>query len=342
MFVLSALYCVGADFAWDLPHSFPKPVVPAGTQMSVAKVELGRYLFYDKRLSGNGTQSCATCHRQELAFTDGRATARGSTGQDHPRSAMSLVNIAYASSLTWSDPALHTLEEQALVPMTSQHPVELGFKQLPTDPLYRMLFPKAFPSVKDPFTLTYIADALAAFERTIIFARSPYDRFYYAGDRAAISDSAQRGQAIFFGEARCSRCHGGIDLTDGEYHNTGLYNMPGTLHYPWPNLGIYLRTRKPQDAGRFRTPTLRNIALTAPYMHDGSIATLEEVLDHYASGGRVILTGPYAGNGHENPYLDSRMEVLKLTPQNRADLLAFLRSLTDTELTQDPRFSNPW
>ena len=176
--------------------------------MSQAKALLGRYLFYDKRMSVNGTQSCASCHRQELAFTDGRATALGATGQDHPRSAMSLVNVAYAGALTWSNPNLRSLEEQALIPMLSEHPVELGLRgrvnaflnQLPADPVYRALFPRAFPEAQDPFTLANVAKALAAFERTIISARSPYDRYHFGGDPRAISDSAQRGEALFFGD----------------------------------------------------------------------------------------------------------------------------------------------
>jgi len=331
--------------------------------MSQAKVQLGRYLFYDTRMSVNGKQSCASCHRQELAFTDGRATAVGATGQDHPRSAMSLVNVAYLGVLTWSDSTLRTLEEQALIPILAEHPVELGLKgrvdvflrQLATDKAYRPLFAQAFPGEKDPYTLANVAKALACFERTIISAASPYDRFYFGGDPTAISDSAQRGQAIFFGDevAGCFHCHSGFNFSDAtvyqgsrttpiQFHNTALYNMPGTFHYPWPNLGIYRQTKKPTDAGKFRTPPLRNIELTAPYMHDGSIATLEEVLDHYAAGGRTIPGGPYAGRGHDNPNRDTRMTGFTLTPQNRRDLLAFLRSLTDTSVTHDPRFSSPW
>lgn len=351
------------DYVWDLPRGFPKPRVPASNPMSQAKALLGRYLFYDKSMSVNGMQSCASCHRQELAFTDGRATAMGATGQDHPRSAMSLVNVAYAGALTWSNPNLRSLEEQALIPMLSNHPVELGLggrvnsflKQLPGDPVYRALFPKAFPEAKDPFTLASCAKALATFERTIISARSPYDRYHFGGDAGAISDSAQRGEALFFGDvvAGCFRCHGGFNFSDAiayegsgnapvKFHNTALYNMPGTFPYPWPNLGVYRQTKKRADIGKFKAPSLRNVALTAPYMHDGSAATLEDVLDHYAAGGRNISSGPYAGRGHDNPYRDARITGFTLTAQNRQDLLAFLRSLTDTELTTDARFSNPW
>jgi cytochrome c peroxidase len=127
-----------------------------------------------------------------------------------------------------------------------------------------------------------------------------------------------------------------------EFHNTGLYNLPGLFSYPAVNLGVYEHTKRLADVGKFRTPTLRNVELTAPYMHDGSIGTLEEVLDHYAAGGRTISSGAFAGRGHDNPHKDARMTGIDLTAQNRADLIAFLRSLTDTEVTRDPRFSNPW
>ncbi|MGC9948632.1 MAG: MbnH family di-heme enzyme [Bryobacteraceae bacterium] len=338
-------------YHWNLPRGFPIPRVPAGNPMSEVKARLGRYLFYDQRLSVNGKQSCATCHRQELAFTDGRATSVGATGEMHPRSAMSLVNVAYSAALTWSDPALRSLEEQALVPMFSEHPVELGLRghadavlaALRADPIYRELFPLAFPephASHNVFTIANVARALATFERTIVSARSPYDRFHTGGEEDAISESAKRGETVFFSDpvAACFRCHGGFNFSDAvafegsgagavKFHNTALYEV-----YAGPNRGIFEHTRKPSDAGKFKAPSLRNIALTAPYMHDGSIATLEEVLDHYAAGGR----------GHGNPNKDPLIRKVELTPQNRVDLIAFLRSLTDAALLRDPRFSNPW
>ena len=354
----------GVDtYQWDLPNGFPKPRVPVSNPMSQAKARLGRYLFYDRRLSVNGTQSCATCHQQELAFTDGRAVAIGATGQDQPRSAMSLVNVAYSGVLTWSNPNLRSLEKQALIPMFDEHPVELGLRgmedavlsRLRSDSIYRELFPKTFPGAKDPFTFENVVKALATFERIIISARSPYDRYYRGGDRNAISDSAKRGEALFFtdGVAGCFRCHGGFNFSDAtdyegnasspvQFHNTGLYNVPAEFSYPQPNLGLFQHTKRRADVGKFKAPSLRNIALTAPYMHDGSTATLEDVLDHYADGGRTITTGPFAGRGHDNPNKDVRITGINFTKQNREDLLAFLRSLTDTALIHDPRFSNPW
>lgn len=352
-----------AEYKWDLPNGFPKPRVPADNPMSVAKVRLGRHLFYDKRLSVNGTTSCATCHRQELAFTDGRAKAIGATGQTHPRSAMSLVNVAFSAALTWSNPQLRLLEKQATGPMFAVDPVEMGLlgqetkalRDLRADPVYRELFPSVFPGQEDPFTIVNVARAMAAFERTIISARSPYDRYYFAGERDAISDSARRGETIFFGDplAGCYQCHGGFnfsDMTDHEerpsppaqFHNTGLYNLAGKFSYPGPNLGLYEHTKSPADVGKFKSPSLRNIELTAPYMHDGSIATLEEAIDHYAAGGRTIASGPYAGQGYANPNKDRQVAKFALTPQNRKDLLAFLLSLTDREIVRDPRFSDPW
>ncbi|MGO9257091.1 MAG: MbnH family di-heme enzyme [Bryobacteraceae bacterium] len=355
--VLGAVWLSAAQpYHWDLPKGFSQPAVPAGNPMSEVKVRLGRYLFYDARLSVNGKQSCSTCHRQELAFTDGRAAAVGATGQSHPRSAMSLVNVAYSAMLTWSDPAVRSLEQQALIPLLSEDPVEMGmggheqavFQELRGQPVYRDLFPLAFPEERGaratPFTLANVAKALAAFERTIISTRSPYDRYHLGGERDAISEAAKRGEVLFYSDpvAGCYRCHSGPNFTDGEFHNTGLYNVKGAFSYPWPNLGIYRHTKNPADVGKFRTPGLRNIALTAPYMHDGSVATLEEVLDHYAAGGRTLVSGPYAGCGRDNPHKDPRIGGIELTAQNRLDLLAFLRSLTDTELTRDPRFADPW
>jgi len=348
-------------YTWNLPKGFPKPYVPADNPMTAAKVELGRYLFYDTRMSVNGKAACATCHKQELAFTDGRAVGGGATGESHSRSAMSLVNVAYSAALTWSNPKLTRLEEQALTPMFGEHPVELGLREddgflpmLRRDARYQALFERAFPGDADRFTITNVTKALASFERSIISGRSPYDRYHYGGDDSALSDSAKRGEILFFNQhLSCFRCHGGFNFTDAtvseknperhiEFHNTGLYNLPGLLSYPAPNVGIYEYTKAAEDMGKFKVPTLRNIAVTAPYMHDGSIPTLEGVLDHYAAGGRKIVSGPYAGNGHDNPNKDPLIGGFTLSERDREDLIAFLQSLTDDALLHDPRFADPW
>jgi cytochrome c peroxidase len=339
------------SYSWNLPGGFAVPYVPADNPITSTKAELGRYLFYDKRLSANGQEACATCHRQELAFTDGRAVGVGATGELHPRSSMSLVNVAYAAVLTWSNPGLRDLEEQALMPMFGVHPIELGLRQgdgflarLESEPRYRTLFTRAFPADPQPFTILNVVRALACFERSIISARSPYDRYHYGGDDRAVSDSAKRGEVLFFSAPlSCFRCHGGSNFTDAtasaanagrkvEFHNTGLYNLPGPFSYPSPNLGIYEYTKAAADVGKFKTPTLRNIAVTAPYMHDGSIPTLEAVIDHYAAGGR----------GHDNPNKDPLIGGFRLSAQDRADLIAFLDSLTDDAVLHDPRYANPW
>ena len=189
-----------AGFDWNLPEGFPRPAVPSDNPMSNAKVELGRFLFYDKRISFNGKESCGSCHRQELAFTDGRAHAEGTTGQLHPRSSMSLANVGYVAYLTWANPALISLEEQALTPMLGEEPVELGLKgheqefirAIGSDEVYRRLFPVAFPGETDPYTLHNVTKAIASFERTIISVRSPYDRYRWGGDPSAISEAAKR------------------------------------------------------------------------------------------------------------------------------------------------------
>ncbi len=349
-----------AGYAWNLPPGFPVPVVPADNPMAASKVLLGRYLFYDQRLSHNGTQACASCHQQALAFTDGRATSPGSTGAAGVRSAMSLVNVAYASTLTWANPLLLDLEHQALVPMFGTDPVELGLlsadeinQRLSAVPGYVQLFSEAWPGDSAPISLDHIVKALASFERTIISGRSPFDRWLYDGDSSGMNASALRGYAVFNSDVGgCFHCHRGFDLTDHvnwankaffdkPYHNTGLYNLGGTGAYPEPNTGVYHVTLVPTDMGRFKAPTLRNIALTAPYMHDGSIASLDGVLDHYQAGGRTITSGPYAGNGSLNPYKDPLVEPLDLSEGDRADLLEYLQTLTDDTVLMNPSLSAP-
>lgn len=347
LLLAAAVAIPAADWSWPLPQGFPRPVVPADNPMTAVKVELGRHLFYDKRMSVNGKESCASCHRQELAFTDGRAHAQGTTGELHPRSSMSLVNVAYAPMLTWAHPTLDSLEEQALVPMLGDVPIELGLKGHETeflavvrkDPVYQRLFPQAFPG-ETIATLQHVTKALAAFERSIISTNSPYDRYRWQGDTSAISESAKRGEILFASGERggCFQCHGGWNFSsirfDGghpENMDVGLFINTGVTKYESPNRGLAERTGKPEDVGKFRAPTLRNIAVTAPYMHDGGIATLEEVIDHYAKGGRM-----------EHPNKSIALRPFKFTQEEKQDLIEFLKSLTDEQLLHDPRFSDPW
>ena len=333
-------------YEWRLPPGFPRPAVPADNPMSSAKVELGRRLFHETHLSSTGRYACASCHRPELAFTDGRPRALGATGESLKHSAMSLANVAYNPAFTWSDARVHSLESQMRRPLFNRHPVEMGVtgggraavKALSADAVYRNQFAAAFPGDAAPISMANIIKAIAAFERTLISGRSPFDHYVYDDDPTALSDSEKRGMALFFSSrAGCAQCHSGINFSgpliyEGHarqralFANTGLYDVDGQGSYPANDQGLIEVTHRAADMGKFRVPTLRNVALTAPYMHDGSVATLEQVIDHYARGGR------------KNPRQDSRIRPLSLSPIERTDLAAFLRSLTDREFVSDPRF----
>lgn len=337
------------DFDWQLPAGFPLPVVPADNPMSAAKVALGRRLFFDSRLSSTGHYSCATCHRQELAFTDGRAQALGATGESVRRGAMTLTNVAYNPAFTWASAKVLTLESQMRQPLFNERPVEMGLKgdaktaldALAADPSYPQDFRAAFPDDPSPMNIDHVIKAIASFERTLISGRSAFDRYIFDDDRAALSDSAKRGMALFYSERlRCAQCHSGInfsgpvrfaqhDHVDALFANNGLYNEDEHGAYPKSDRGLIEVTHRSADMGKFRVPTLRNVALSAPYMHDGSLPTLDAVLDHYIRGGR------------RNPHQDSRIRPLDLSESERADLRTFLESLTDRDFVQNPHFSDP-
>ena len=350
-----------SHYAWQLPADFPRPRVPEDNPLTEDKAELGRHLFYDTRLSGNGTQACASCHHQDKAFTDGRAVAVGSTGENHPRNAQGLANVVYHPTLTWANPSLLSLEAQLQVPLFGDNPVEMGVNdsnkdevrgRIRSDPRYASLYARAYPGATTAIDWPQITQALASFQRTLISANSRYDRFL-AG-RETFTAAEQRGLNLFFGEkAECFHCHAGHNLNDQvvhastqvldtPFHNTGLYNIGNTGNFPEPNQGLFDFTNKPGDRGKFRAPSLRNVAVTAPFMHDGSVATLEAVLDHYAAGGRLITSGPYAGDGRAHPNKSDLISRIELNAQERADIVAFLKTLTDEEFLRNPKFSNPF
>ena len=324
-----------------------------------AKAELGRYLFYDARLSVDSSISCGSCHFQELGFADGIAVPTGATGEVGPRNSPGLANVGDLSPLTWSAPALTNLELQIQVPMFGEVPVELGLSgyeseilgRLRAEPRYQSLFAAAFPGDEDPFTTGSILYALASFCRGLESRSSPYDR-YLAGDAGALDEAQKRGLALFESERLgCSGCHEGVELTRASglatanedlYFNMGLYDIDGLGAYPTGGEGLFLSTFDTADMGKMRIPPLRNVAVTGPYMHDGSDATLDEVIEIYEAGGRNVADGPLAGDGRSNPYKATAMTGFDLSAAERADLLRFFDALTDSEFLVDPRFASPW
>lgn len=284
-----------------LPAEFFK--VPSNNVLTEEKINLGRVLFFDNRLSADGTISCATCHLPQLAFTDARQHPQGVGGLTGLRHAPTLINRVFSNKQFWDGRAA-SLEEQVKGPLIN--PTEMGMANL--DDLisrilaisdYRKWFKRVFHSEVNIENLT---KAIAAFERTLLSGNSRYDRFN-AGDLQALNASEHRGLKLFKGKARCNQCHSGFNFTDEKYHNIGV---------DWDrqriDLGRYLVTFLQRDIGAFKTPTLREVARTAPYMHDGSMASLDEVIEFYNKGGIA------------NPFLDSEMRRLKLTMEQVLDL----------------------
>ncbi len=346
---------------WELPAHFPQPKVPADNPMSEEKFQLGRSLFYDKRLSGNGTYACASCHFQNLAFTDGKAVATGSTGEHTLRGAQGLANSAYHVYFTWANYSLASMERQMLNPLLGDNPVEMGvndqskpviLERLRADASYAEQFKQVFPGEEQAISLQNIIKAIACFQRGLISANSKYDQ--YLQQRLKLSVNEERGRLLFFSDkAQCSQCHGSFNFNDQvmtansaevatPFHNTGLYNLDGKGAFPEGNRGIYELSGRPQDMGMFRAPSLRNVAVTAPYMHDGSIADLEGVLDFYAGHGREIESGAFKGDGRKSPLKDQRIDKIDLNAQDKADIIAFLHTLTDHEFLSNPRYADPF
>lgn len=353
----------GASYSaydWQLPENIPLPREPADNPMTEEKFQLGRHLFYDKRLSVNGTISCSSCHHQDKAFSDGVARPAGATGTLHPRNSQALVNVAWYNTLTWGNPVLSTIEQQIMLPLFGDDPIEHGINganseqilmNLQSDPVYAPLFAAAFPEQDEPLfgdtAYSNIVKSLASFVRGLASFNSPFDR-------NELSASAKRGSALFNSEKlECFHCHGTYNFSDAtvdrrtsyieaQFHNNGLYNIDGLGGYPEPNTGRYELTGKAHHMGQFRAPSLRNVALSAPYNHDGSVETLEQVIRNYAAGGRNITSGPNTGDGRMSPYKDSFIVSFSISDSEIADVVAFLESLTDEKFINNPRFSNPW
>ena len=293
----------------DIPVHFPAYEEPEDNPLNEAKWQLGRLLFFDPRFSHDGNISCASCHQPELAFSDSAAVSRGSEGAMGFRNTPPLINPSWQPRFH-REGGITSLEAQVLAPVVEPHefnrdPVEL-VEELATDAQYHMLAQEGFGRPFDAYVMTR---SLAAFERSLITGGSPWDR-WLQGDNDALSPSALRGMTLL-DDLECTGCHEGVWATDFETHNNGLY-----LEYTDP--GAYRLTFDSSDLGAFKTPSLRNLAFTAPYMFDGSLSTLDEVIDHYASG----------GTGHPNQ--DPRIRPRSLSSDERDDLKSFLLAMSDS------------
>jgi cytochrome c peroxidase len=261
--------------------------VPDENPLTGDKIELGRRLFFDRRLSSDGSVACSSCHQPERAFSDGRPVAVGAFGRRGRRNAPAIINRGYGRSFFW-DGRLHSLEEQVLEPIQDPNEMDLTLDEA---------------SVRANLDATMIADALASYVRSILSGDSPYDRFAN-GERAALSPEQQRGLEVFRSMGNCTACHSGPTFSDEKLHNTGI---------AWRDSEL---TDVGGGQGTFKTPTLREVARTAPYMHDGGLATLEDVVDYYDRG------------GNPNPGLDPELRPLHLSAEDKKALVAFLRSLS--------------
>lgn len=330
-----------ADYRFDyLPERFPNPIIPPDNPMTEEGIALGRMLFYDPILSSDSTLSCNSCHLQNKSFTDGQATSVGVLGLNGDRSSMPLVNLAFNPRGFFWDGRSATLEEQALIPIEDHRELnetwEKVEEKLRNHPDYPARFRQAF-GIEYPSEITrdLAVKAIAQFERTLISYQSRFDRVVW-NQEGWPTELEQEGRDLFFVETGrptqehpgCSHCHGSALFTENNFFNNGVQDAVDLESINDKGLGgvngnIY-------DNGKFRAPTLRNIALTAPYMHDGRFATLEEVVDHYASG----------GHGLSNQ--DSNVQPFTLTDQQKDAMIAFLEMLTDTSFTNNPAFSNPF
>ena len=332
----------------NLPSQVLPPIIPDDNPITKEKVALGRKLYFDKRLSADDTVSCATCHDPKFAFADGKALAEGIKGKKGARNSPTALNAAFYDFQFW-DGRAETLEEQARQPLIN--PVEMGMKD--HDELVKKLqgikeysesFEKVFGTRE--FTIDQIVRAVASFERTLVTFNSPFDRSI-AGDKDAISESAKRGWKLFNEKARCNNCHGFVEsypfFTDNKFHNVGVgaknignkgfeelakraeteNDIAGLAHEKGASeLGRFLVTKERKDIGAFKTPGLREIALTAPYMHDGSETTLEAVIDFYNKG------------GEQNRFLDGGIRPLDLSKEEIRDLVEFLKTLTSDDFVR--------
>lgn len=325
LFCCSAVYKITEKpYELTVPEGFPMPYIPEDNMLTQDRVELGKKLFYDTILSADRSVSCASCHLQTMAFTDGKTKSTGVKQALSDRNSMPLINLAWSNAFFW-DGGVNSLELQVMKPLTNTHemnlPVQRAVERLNADKIYKKLFKKAYGKEPDAASLF---KALASFERTLVSADTKFDAYFYKKEATAFNESELRGYKLFFGgdKVHCGSCHSGINLTNNTFQNNGLY-----LEYT--DQGRYNITGKETDKGKFKVPTLRNIALTAPYMHDGSLKTLEEVIDHYNTGG---ISHP---NKSEHVHIHKGM---KLNAQDKKDLVGFLHTLTDMHFITNTSF----
>lgn len=310
------------EYVLHIPAGFPQPDIPADNALTRSRVALGRRLFYDPALSNDSTRSCGSCHFPHLAFSDSAAVSFGVENRPGTRNTPSLANVAYQKRLL-REGGVPTLEMQILVPIQEHNEFDFNIvlvaERLQQMPEYVALAEKAYGRTPDAFVITR---SIASFERTLLSGDSPYDQFAYQGISNTLSASAKRGLDLFQSERlNCSKCHEGFLFTNQDYTNNGLYEI-------YPDSGRIRLTGLESDRGVFKVPSLRNVALTAPYMHDGSLPTLGVVIDHYQTGGKT------------HPNKSPLLKPFALSAGERADLLAFLHSLTDEDFITNPEFSH--
>lgn len=309
-----------APYELVFPAEFGQPYIPEDNELTVNRVKLGKLLFFDPILSKEKSVSCASCHAPEHSFSDINRFSQGSQGFFGERNSMSLINMAWSTSFFWDGSAL-SLEAQARVPLTNaiemNMTIEEAVKRLNEHPDYPQLFYDAYQRLPDEYSLLR---AIASYERTLISSNNKYDQFYLQGKFEVLNDSEIRGLYLFNGsgdKVHCSSCHTGNQFTNGAFENNGLYDF-------YLDKGRYKITGKDSDIGKFKVPTLRNVALTPPYMHDGSVQTLEEVVEFYSTG------------GSNHPNKSSHIHVhTPLTETEKEDLVNFLKALTDQKFIED-------
>jgi cytochrome c peroxidase len=312
------------------------------------KAILGQYLFFDTRLSLNNTKSCASCHNPNFAFSDGYRTSITSLGENVLHNAPSIINSSYLKKLDWANPNITSLTLQIKRPLYAHQPIELGLDQhfpklkitFEKDSLYNSLFKKAFPNDDSLFTKQQIEDALIAYEKTLTSNESNYDK-------GTLTVQQLNGLKLFSSkQLNCVVCHPPPNFTlattsnhiDSIYINIGLYNINNNHEYPKHDAGLSMITNKAVDNGKFKIPSLRNVLLTAPYMHDGSLATISEVIDMYARGGRWNKNGDGKLNKNKHPLIKG----FTLNEKEKMELISFLSSLTDSTIFKKPQFKNPF